>query len=428
MCEVQSTPADAAAAVLQAPCLRELLDDLLSHEPGAWAAAVLDSIDGEPMDEQERELYLSAWDRQVAWTEGRRMRAMAAVAGREPEAGSDDWAREEVALALGISPASAAHQIAMARALDSHLWQTRAALELGEISVRHARDLVELTARLSVDEQVVVEERVFAAGVGRPLADWRRRIRREVLRIDTASAADRRNRAEADRGVELWPGDDGMTTLVALLPAAGAETVWRALTAQADRIGHDDERTADQRRADLLVGWAANVLADPTLPRRQGRPPRIQVTVGLATLLGLRDNPAELDGYGPIDADLARRLAAEGEWVRFTTGAGTGALIEVGRHRYRPSQALRDHLLGKHPTCSFPGCSVPAERCDVDHARPFEHGGPTDQHNCGPPCRRHHRAKTVGGFGLTRAADGSATWTTRAGRSRTEPPVRLAGD
>ena len=39
---------------------------------------------------------------------------------------------------------------------------------------------------------------------------------------------------------------------------------------------------------------------------------RVDVTVGAGTLLGLDDKPGYLAGYGPIHAEVARELAADG--------------------------------------------------------------------------------------------------------------------
>jgi hypothetical protein len=72
-----------------------------------------------------------------------------------------------------------------------------------------------------------------------------------------------------------------------------------------------DARTADQRRADALVDVFARVLGDPGLPERHGQRPAINVTVPISTLLGCDEQPAHLDGYGPITAALACRLAAD---------------------------------------------------------------------------------------------------------------------
>ena len=37
---------------------------------------------------------------------------------------------------------------------------------------------------------------------------------------------------------------------------------------------------------------------------------QINLTIPLATLLGLAERPGEAAGFGPIDADLARAIAA----------------------------------------------------------------------------------------------------------------------
>ncbi len=46
---------------------------------------------------------------------------------------------------------------------------------------------------------------------------------------------------------------------------------------------------------------------------------QLQVTIDLPTLLGLADNPAELPGHGPLPPHLARELAADADWIWFTT-------------------------------------------------------------------------------------------------------------
>jgi hypothetical protein len=81
----------------------------------------------------------------------------------------------------------------------------------------------------------------------------------------------------------------------------------------------------------------ARVLGDPSLPEAHGQRPAINVTVSLGTLLGCDDQPAHLDGYGPITAALARRLAADqtGSWRRLVTDEN-GRLLDYGRKTYRP--------------------------------------------------------------------------------------------
>ena len=433
-------------AVLDAVSTETLLDDLLAGPPDGWSAMVLESVETTGLTAAEREKYFQAWDRQLAWTQAMRAEAMAALAGPDPNlpvavpvpgprAGErefdevGDTGVERVAFVSGMTLAAAGYEVEAARALSSHLWHLRCWLRRGRIPWRLVLDFVRETRHLDLDAQVAIEERLFEAEPPDVVDHraWRRRLQRERQKADTDSDK-RRKRAKAERSVVMYPLPDGMAVVEATLPAHQAITTMRALTAAADGLGPDDPRTMDQRRADVFAETFAAMLADPMLPRRQGRPACVQVTGGLATLLGLANNPAELKGYGPISAEYFRELAADGEWRRFLTAPGTGALIEVGTRKYRPSQALRDLLVGRHPECSFPGCAVPAERCDIDHAVAFADGGATDARNCGPPCRRHHRCKTHERWRLQRHDDGSATWTSPGGFVRVVEPYRLAGD
>src|SRR5699024_5210317 len=64
-----------------------------------------------------------------------------------------------------------------------------------------------------------------------------------------------------------------------------------------------------------------------------------------------------LEGYGPITPTLARALAAGGNWYRIITDPLTGAVLDVGHTRYRPTQAMINHILARDSTCARPGCT-----------------------------------------------------------------------
>lgn len=150
----------------------------------------------------------------------------------------------------------------------------------------------------------------------------------------------------------------------------------------------------------------------------------VNIVMDLPTALGLADNPAELRGYGPIPGPLARELATDATWRRWITDE-RGTLTAVGTSRYKPPDALREFVIARDQRCRFPGCHQPAQRCDIDHAIPYEQGGHTEVTNLGALCRRHHRIKTSGGWDITDiAADGTYTWTTPTGervRQELEP-------
>ncbi len=124
---------------------------------------------------------------------------------------------------------------------------------------------------------------------------------------------------------------------------------------------------------------------DPLLRLRDraGRP-HIQVTVSWTTLAGIDDLPGHLAGYGPITADQARALAADGVWRRLLTDPASGVLLDYGHTVYRPPQTLQDFVRARDVTCTFPTSNTPAHRTETDHRQPWEHGGPTSATNLGP--------------------------------------------
>ena len=233
----------------------------------------------------------------------------------------------------------------------------------------------------------------------------------------------------------MYPEPDAMATITTLQPAHQAQTIMHALNAIATAAKHADpdprRYTMDQRRADALHTLCAAALADPSLPKRHGRPAHIGVVVDLPTLLGLAEHPGELAGYGPIPASIARLLASDGVWHRMVLEPVTGHLLDLGSTKYRPNQ-VTDYILARNPECDFPVCHTPAVNCQIDHTEPFAHGpepgagestgGSTSSQNCWPRCTRHHQLKTHGGWTITQNADGSTTWTNTHGRNYHSPP------
>ncbi|MBO0881593.1 MAG: HNH endonuclease, partial [Mycobacterium sp.] len=63
----------------------------------------------------------------------------------------------------------------------------------------------------------------------------------------------------------------------------------------------------------------------------------------------------------------------------------------------------------------FPPCQQPAQRCQIDHAIPYDKGGETNVDNLGLLCTRHHLLKTHTGWSIVRHRDGVVTWTSPTG-------------
>ena len=363
-----------------------------------------------------------------------------------------EYVREELRTVLHESAVSISNRIEFARTMSNRLPTALQALEQGELTQRHARLLVDGIAGLPDADASAVEAACVAFAAGRDTGAFARKVRREVLAVDSRTIEERTRAALADRRVWLNPNLDSATaTLAAVLPADGAQLLMTALDVAADRIDTDDPRTKDQRRADALVQLGIDALngfrscprcrnvvvcndndegtgsADP--PRWQGARPTIQVAVALSTLLGLDDQPGELAGHGPIPASLARHIAADesGTWRRLVTDE-VGRVVDYGRTSYRPPADLRDHVIARDGTCRFPGCYRPACRCELDHIISWADGGCTNAANIVLVCCRHHHMKHDTDWTLTAAPDGSYTWTSPTGRRHhVEPTVYPIG-
>ncbi len=155
----------------------------------------------------------------------------------------------------------------------------------------------------------------------------------------------------------------------------------------------------------------------------------VQITISWETLRGLNNHAADLAGYGPISAQVARELAMQpgSVWRRLVTDPVDGRLIDYGRKTYRPPVALYDKVVARDVTCSHPGCPRPAELCDVDHVVPYPLGCTTES-NLRAVCRRHHRLKHETLWRVKTSADpddapGTLITTSQTGAEyRTRPP------
>ncbi|WP_336710985.1 HNH endonuclease signature motif containing protein [Arthrobacter sp. USHLN218] len=155
--------------------------------------------------------------------------------------------------------------------------------------------------------------------------------------------------------------------------------------------------------------------------------PTVALTIPALTLLGLGQEPAHLDGYGPIPIEAAARLAANApSFTRVLTDPVTGAVLAMDRKQYRPTAAQRRYLRLLYEKCTFYGCSRSSEHCELDHTIGWAEGGSTDTDNLGPECKRHHRLKTETDWNLQQPNPGEFDWTSPAGISyptRPEPLV-----
>src|SRR4051794_14712709 len=211
------------------------------------------------------------------------------------------WARRE-------SPHRGQRHLGLARVVADELPQTWGAWRAGLITEWKATLIARETAclarqdRSEVDRQVAADpDRLEAMGERDLVAT----VQSEAYRLDPASFVSRRRRAESDRHVTLRPAPDTMTWLTALLPVKDGVAVYAALTraAESARAG-GDPRGKGQVMADTLVG----TVPSPGATGRPAAPVALHLVMSDQDLFGTGDEPALLDGFGPIPAELAREL------------------------------------------------------------------------------------------------------------------------
>ena len=410
---------------------------LISSRPTIHSLTQILDIKPARLDPSDRIDYLTAFDKHLNWLQAKFQEAIIAVAGDrsiEPEVifdGVDQSEREDVATALRISPNTAQEKINVARTLTLHLPNTCAALASGEISAQHASSIAReidsaIREGLPVEAITEVESVAISHAEFHTPRQVERKVRSVLAKLAPETFAETVDRAMATRTVRCSQSSDGMSEILAILPAADAQVVMNAIESFVE-LERDQEargvfngeldRTIEMRRADALTSIANLALSlKGDAVKHHRRPASINVAIDLPTLLGLAENPGYLTGYGPIPADIARNLASDGKWKRFITDPTSGNLLEMGREVYIPPQHLQDFLIARDRICRFPGCRRSAEKSEIDHAIPWEEGGETNASNLGALCKRHHRLKTHGGWKLKSFADGSCEWTAPDGR------------
>lgn len=155
------------------------------------------------------------------------------------------------------------------------------------------------------------------------------------------------------------------------------------------------------------------------------------MTVPVFSLLGATDEPAMLDGYGPIPASMARNLFVNGaeSFHRVLVDPRDGAQLEIGRKSYRPTKAMRRWLQLRDGRCTFPGCSNQSLDNEADHLLAWSDGGTTGVSNLRQLCPRHHQLKHTSTWTPTPATKNEPPgWISPSGRRYTsehqdwEPP------
>ncbi|WP_194408818.1 HNH endonuclease signature motif containing protein [Microbacterium cremeum] len=333
----------------------------------------------------------------------------------------------DLAVRLGMSELMIRARAAHADLLRERCPRVWAAFRSGQVSEQNATTAAQQAGTLPDDPETWgrFDDAVEAGAKTLPPGKFRLRARVARERAHPESIEVRHERAAADRDVTIQGEHDGMATLSFYGPAAAVHAAHARIDAQARhlRAQPEEDRTLGQLRADTFADLMANGETTASGPRAGH--PSVAITVPVMTLLGHDDEPATLEGYGPIDTDTARRLAGDASsWVRILTHPITGTVLDVDRTTYRVPKALRRWLGVRDPVCITPGCTRLARDCDIDHRLDWQYGGATSADNTAPLCEPHHILKTKSNWRLYRDDATGATWwvTPTALTVPTDPP------
>ncbi len=462
-----------------------------------------------------------------AWTQMAAMREFASRrrAVRGPGGSQAEFAADELADELHLTPLSAAEQIDFACTVATRLPRTFAALAAGQIHPVHVR-IIEDETRFLTEEDAAKADAVLAEQApGMTFGESRHAAHKLVLKLDPDAARKRKEAARAEAHVRRFRENSGNAGMVAReLPSDEVLASWqhveqRALDLRAAGLPGTLQELRVRAYLDLLQERDSRpLLADPGSageasvpgeslppdggpdgsgdepggqdgpdenggpgdgpggngnpdgsggPGGSGRAPGrgddsgpsvaalVTITIPLATLQGRSETPGQADGFGLLDGDEARDLAAAAarhprtRWcVTALNPDGTAAahgcipgrrgppglpiltipLIPLARgpcdhaHAeigYHPSRKLAHLIRARSATCTAPGCRRPAARCDLDHTIAWDQGGITCECDLAPLCRHHHRSKQAEGWSLEQPEPGILVWRTPSGRRYT---------
>lgn len=328
----------------------------------------------------------------------------------------------EIARQTGLSEMQVLYRVAAARRVRDRAPGVWAAFHAGRLDAARVREISGAIEKLQRPESIDrLDVRVVTYAESHTVAELRRWLKLFVARVEADLFVERAEAEREQRRVDVVHGDDGMSWLSIYDQSHRIAAIDKRLTKGAKALGADDDRTLQQRRADLSAAWlTTNEAGEPALNAD------IAVTIPGDAIAGSSEAPAVAADGGwvvPVQwiLDLAEHAGNNIFWHRMILDPiSDDVLAHEYKGRFAPA-VLAKAIEFRDGVCEAPGCCVPAHLCDIDHRQPHDDGGPTAGRNLGPKCRRHHKAK---GFGLLEQA-WDPTHKSPPGRSRNHPLHRV---
>ena len=247
--------------------------------PGPLLSTVVHTVTGEDgqglpgcSDDQLMGI-ISAARRQAARDEWTVMAAMAEYASRHSGTKPlDEFAADELAFELHLTPLSAAEQMDYATTVATRLPQTFAALAAGRIHPVHLRIIEDETRILSDEDAATADKHLAEAAPGMTFGEVRSAAHKMVLKLDPEAVRKRKEAGKRQTHVRPFRENSGNAGMVAReLPSDEVLASWQ----------HVEQRALDLRAAgvpgslrELRVRAYLDLLAGTRQPRPARRRPR----------------------------------------------------------------------------------------------------------------------------------------------------------
>lgn len=358
----------------------------------------------------------------------------------------------EIGVALRLSDRTVQRRMGAAAELAIDYPETLAAWQAGRIHAGHVRAITDAGAALPQEHRAVLDARARGMCEIETPGRARRTLTMLAERLHPRPLVERHRDAREARGVSVTSLADGMSHLGIDAPTVLVEGAYDRATRMAhslmelraratarveaaraagaavepaDEALASDTRAMDQLRSDIMTDLliTGNPGIEATLPGDGAGTlgairAHIQVVVPVVSLLK-GDGVAEIAGREPIDAETARRLAGgTAGWDRILTDPLSGRTLGSDRRLAPPD--LRRWVQARDQHCRFPGCTVPAIRCEVDHVLDWAKGGSTAPGNLQALCQRHHSMKQFTAWRVSLGEGGVVAWTSPLGQTYTD--------
>jgi hypothetical protein len=321
---------------------------------------------------------------------------------------------------------------ALVASLEAEVWVARRVASMSRSLPRERVGLVDAAVARSIVGQA--PSRVFTIAQAK------------IIEADPEAHAKRVEAERTRRYVSLSRCDEvGLRHIIARVSVGDA--VW--IDAMVDRVAdvlaaRNEHASRDELRADAL-GWLARPAELLQLLLEHGTACELEQSRTTATsteaLASLRSvDPVKLRPAAVIFLHL-HQAAVEGGASGVVRVEGQGPLLpsqlagllgsahvtikpvidladRINVNSYEHPEAIKEHVVLTAVGDYFPhatGLSGARHACDFDHVTAYDADGPpgqTGSHNSGPLSRRHHRAKTHGGFSSRQLGPGEYVWRT----------------